>query len=332
MARFDPAALDADSLAQTELVILDHPGQLSNETIAMLAGLLTRGRSIWYVAAEVSDAINLAQLAAAAGSTLKMPVEFSPPAAGRPRRDLFWAEINDRQQPFSVFGDTLKRATAALRFAGGLATSKIDGGLSDDLVAQYGDQSAALVICVAGTGTLAVLNADLGRSNLPASAVFVPLVDELVERLLGDRKRSAAVYSGEPMAVYLPGDLHSAADLRIAAASAAAGGADARGTGELSEEPLGVVWRMAAAAPPGIYRVERGNQTVFAVASELPTEESDLRSLSADVLGQRMAGGRHVEYRSVDQGEDVDDLWTWLAVATMGVMLVELVALRMFRV
>jgi Mg-chelatase subunit ChlD len=333
VARFDPGSLDADSLGQTELVILDHPGQLSGETIAMLAGMLTRGRAIWYLAAEASDALNLAQLAAAAGSALKMPVEFSPPAAGRPRRDLFWTEIDDRQQPFAVFGDTLRRATAALRFAGGLASTRTDGGLADDLVAQYGDHSAALVISSAGAGTLAVLNADLGRSNLPASPVFVPLVEELIDRLLGDRRRSTPVFSGEPMAVYLPGDLRTASDLRIAAGSAAtAASAEARATGELSEEPLGVIWRMAAAAPPGIYRVERGNQTVFALASELPTDESDLRSLTPDVLGQRMAGGRHVEYRSVDQGEDVDDLWTWLAVATMVVMLVELLALRMFRV
>jgi len=40
------------------------------------------------------------------------------------------------------------------------------------------------------------------------------------------------------------------------------------------------VWRMPSAVPPGIYRVERGGQTVFALASELPPEESDLRSLA----------------------------------------------------
>ena len=177
------------------------------------------------------------------------------------------------QAPFSIFGDSLKKAVAALRFAGGLASSRLEGGLADDLVAQYGDHSAALVICASGAGTLAVLNADLGRSNLPASPLFVPLVDELVDRLLGDRKRGSPIFSGEPVAVYLPAEVHTAAGLRIDAGTAA--GAPA--LGELIDEAQGVVWRMQSAVPPGIYRVERGAETVFALASELVPEESDLR-------------------------------------------------------
>ena len=175
-----------------------------------------------------------------------------------------------------------------------MASSRLAGGLADDLVAQYGDHSAALVICAAGAGTLAVWNADLGRSNLPASPVFVPLVDELVDRLLGDRKRSSPVVSGEPMAVYLPPEVHTAAGLKIDAGSAA----DPPALGELVDEAQGVVWRMPSAVPPGIYRVERGGQTVFALASELAPEESDLRSLSPEVLRQiacRAAGKCNIE-------------------------------------
>jgi hypothetical protein len=326
--RVDPAAIDADALAAAELVILDHPGKLTEETIGLLAGLLKRGRAIWYLVAEPSDAVNLKQMTLAAGSALQMPVEFSPPQTGRPRRDLFWSELKEDQAPFAIFGDSLKKATAALRFAGGLASSRLAGGLADDLVAQYGDHSAALVICASGAGTLAVWNADLGRSNLPASPVFVPLVDELVDRLLGDRKRSSPIFSGEPAAVYLPPEVHAAAGLKIDAGSTA----NSPALGELVDEAQGVVWRMPSAVPPGIYRVERGGQTVFALASELPPEESDLRSLAPEVLKQRMSGGRQVQYRSVDERDNVDDLWTWLAVAATVAMLVELIVLRVFRV
>ncbi|HEY1786321.1 MAG TPA: BatA domain-containing protein [Pirellulales bacterium] len=326
--RIDPAAVDADTLAAAELVILDHPGKLSDEMIGLLAGLLRRGRAVWYLVAEPSDAVNLKQMTQSVGSALQMPVEFSPPQSGHPRRDLFWSELKDDQAPFAIFGDSLKKATAALRFAGGLASTRIAGGLADDLVAQYGDHSAALVICASGAGTLAVWNADLGRSNLPASPVFVPLVDELVDRLLGDRKRSSPVFSGEPTAVYLPADVHTAAGLKIDTGAAA----DPPAPGELVDEAQGVVWRMASAVPPGIYRVERGGQTVFALASELPPEESDLRNLTPDVLKDRMSGGRQMQYRSVDERDNVDDLWTWLAVGTTVAMLIELLVLRIFRV
>jgi hypothetical protein len=93
-----------------------------------------------------------------------------------------------------------------------------------------------------------------------------------------------------------------------------------------------VVWRASSAAPPGIHRVEQGSDTVFALASELPPEESDLRVLSPQVLGERLAGGRQVNYRTTQEQEDVDDLWTWLLVGVVGAMLMELVVLRVFRV
>jgi hypothetical protein len=146
--------------------------------------------------------------------------------------------------------------------------------------------------------------------------------------LLGDRKRSSPVFSGEPTAVYLPADVHSAAGLKIDTGAVA----DPPAPGELVDEAQGVVWRMASAVPPGIYRVERGGQTVFALASELPPEESDLRNLTPDVLKDRMSGGRQMQYRSVDERDNVDDLWTWLAVGTTVAMLIELLVLRIFRV
>ncbi|MEX0677958.1 MAG: BatA domain-containing protein [Pirellulales bacterium] len=327
VVRIDPGRMDADRLATAELVILDHPGKLSVQSTGILAGLLRRGKAIWYLAAEPTDAVNLKQLVDEAGTSLQMPVEFSPPEVGRRRRDLFWADLKQNQAPFAIFGDSLKSAASSLRFAGGLASRRLEGGLADDLVAEYGDRSAALVISSSGAGMLAVLNADLGSSNLPASPMFVPLVDQLVDRMLGDRRGAAPIASGEPMAVYLPAEVRAAERLVIASDAKPA---DAS-LGELVNEGPGVVWRMTAAAPPGIYRVNRDQQTVFAVAIELPAEESDLRMLAREVLEDRLAGGRDVRFRATDENEDRDDLWTWLAVAATLAMLVELAVLRIVR-
>ena len=83
VVRLDPAAFDRAALAAGDLILLDHPGRLADETIKLLAALLHRGRPILYVASELIDATNLKRLCEAAGSGLQMPVEFSPPPAGQ---------------------------------------------------------------------------------------------------------------------------------------------------------------------------------------------------------------------------------------------------------
>ena len=67
--RVDPKALDKDALAGADLVVLDHPGKLSTESIGLLAALARRGRAILYVAAEPVDATNLKLLADARTSS-----------------------------------------------------------------------------------------------------------------------------------------------------------------------------------------------------------------------------------------------------------------------
>ena len=98
----------------------------------------------------------------------------------------------------------MNAAVAPLRFSGGLARAAWKRGLADDVLATYSDQSAALVVTACGAGTLAVLNASLADSNLPGSPVFVPLVGELVGRLLGRSRADDAVASGELLVSYLP--------------------------------------------------------------------------------------------------------------------------------
>jgi len=326
VVRVDPAAADSQALVGCQLIVLDHPGKLSSQTIAQLAALLRRGRALLYIAAEPVDAINLKQLAESAGTSLQLPVEFLPSEASRPRRDLFLTEIKRDQAPFKILGDSVLGDVSTLRFGGGLASRRIDSALNDDLLAQFNDRSAALVISSSGAGALAVMNADLTESNLPASPLFVPLLQELVGRLLGQRRQAAEIPTGEAMAVYLPAEAGDVAGLTIVG-----GSSDDAPRGELIHEALGVVWRAAAAPAPGVYRVERDRQSVFALASEIPLEESDLRALPPQVVKERLAAERTVRYRSANDEPPLDQLWTWLAAGAVACMIVELGVLRAFK-
>ena len=95
--RLDPSAADRAALAPADLILLDHPGKLSEETGRLLAGLMRRGRPIVYVASELIDATNLKNLAELAGSGLQMPIEFAPPPSGQIRRDLFYTSVSARK-------------------------------------------------------------------------------------------------------------------------------------------------------------------------------------------------------------------------------------------
>ncbi|GMV95849.1 MAG: hypothetical protein AMXMBFR83_02190 [Phycisphaerae bacterium] len=323
--RVRPDQLDRDALAAADLVAVDHPGKLSAEHVALLAAFLQRGRSILYVAAEPVDAVNLKQLADAAGPALKMPVEFLPPS-GPARKEQRWTFVRANLTPFSLFGDAVSAAVAPLRFNGGLNARPLPGALADDVLAAYGDSTAALVTATCGAATLAVLNADLPASNLPGSPLFVPMVGELVDRLLGGGRREETVFCGETVVVDLPPDAGPAAGLRVVPPEPAAE------TGALSDEPGGSVWRCPAVGGPGVYRVARGETTCFALAAAIPPEESDLRPLDANAFESGSGPGRPIHFLAHTGREDRrDSWWVWLAVACVACLLVEVLALRLLR-
>jgi hypothetical protein len=320
--RIAPDQFARETVNDIDALVLDHPGQLSTTAIQLLANLLRRGRGVMYVAAEPADATNLQRLAEACGSDLQLPVEFAPPPAGQRRRDLFLAEVRKDLPPFTVFGESVPQVTGSLRFAGGLTTRRKEGALADDVLATFSDRTAALVVTPCGEGVLAVLNVDLGASNLPQSPAFVPLVGELATRLLGKPRETGARPCGEPLAVRLPAAAGPAAGLKINPPA-----------GEIIEEGGGVLWRCPLLEAPGVYQVKRGDAVVYAIAAAVPPEESDLRPLDPAVLTERLAGGRQVTYRAAtgDGEEQQDRMWTWLAVACVGCLLGEVVALKMFR-
>ncbi len=278
------------------------------------------------------------RLADLAGTELRLPVEFAPPLQGGARTARFITDLQRDAPPFQIFGDSAAATVAPLRFSGALVSRPLPGAPADDVRASYGDRSACLVVSTCGAGTLAILNADLGASNLPTSSAFVPLIGELEALLLGQRSVEAPVACGEPFAVPLPADAGPISGLTIASGPASQGsergGEEAAGNAtELIEQPQGLVCRAVAAAPPGVVRIKRGERTVFALATAIPEQESDLAALPAAVLQNRLAGGRAVSYRDATRAADEaeDSLWAWLALGCVTVLALELILLRILR-
>lgn len=328
--RFDPASLSPADLVPAQLILLVHPGKMSEETIRLLAGLLRRGRPMLYVAGELIDAVNLRRLSDALGGGLSLPVEFTPAPDGRQRRSLTLGHVRAELPPFAVFGDRLEVLRSHLRFAGDLSSRPVPGAMEQDVLAAYHDGSACLVLSSSDAGTLAVLNADLGASNLPKTAAFVPLISELVERMLARDRVHGPAFCGEPLVANLPSEAGAAAGLRVVGPPAAQ--EQPGDFGELVDEGVGAVWRWPSPRVPGVFRAQRGPETVYSLAVEIPPEESRLDYLAADKFQERLAAGHDVFYRSATvESNPRDELWTWALAACVVCLLGELTALVAFR-
>jgi hypothetical protein len=330
--RFDPAAADRAALAPADLILLDHPGKLSEETGRLLAGLMRRGRPIVYVASELIDATNLKNLAELAGSGLQMPIEFAPPPSGQIRRDLFYTSVRRENPVFRVFGDNLSAVMGRLRFAGGLASRRLENGLENDILATYNDGSAGVVITSSDAGAMAVINADLGTSNLPRTSAFVPMLNELIAEMLDRGHGANSAFCGEPLAAQLPADAGPSVGLRIVAPAAHGAETETNYCGELVDEAVSTAWRWPSPTQPGVYRIQRDAATVFSLALNFPPEESQLESMKPEVLTGRLGAGRNIVFRGAeDNSRRHDDFWWWFAAACVVCLLGETSALLVFR-
>ena len=307
------------------MIVLDHPGKLAPTDAEEIAALVRRGKGLLYIAAEPIDAVNLALLARAADNDWKLPVTFAPPA--RDRTGLFIADFRPDAPGFSLLGDAARGAVAPLRFAGGLDTRHSEAGLHDDLLASYGDRSAAIVLSPCGAGSVAVLNADLSRSNLVASPLFVPLLGEIATRLLSHRSTDDARPCGQPLSVALP-PMTSIDKLRVVA-----GDARPFEPGEIVEESGEAIWRWPRAGPAGSYRVMNGDRTIFALATAAPADESALGPIDPTLLETRLAGGRATQFQADQAGgtRSVDSSWTWIMLAVCVCMLGEIGVMKRLR-
>jgi hypothetical protein len=325
--RLDPTQLDAEALGGAELLVLDHPGPLADAHVNQLASLLRRGKSVLYIASETADATNLHRLNQASERAGGLPVAFAPRPANQ-RDEVFVADVRRDAAPFEVFGDQLPALLRELRIVPGLVSRPIDGALREDVLASLIDGSALLAATSSESGCLAVLNADLESSNLAASPIFVPMLLELIHRrMLSGRRSVTQLTCGEPAVVRLPTDAPPVSELQLSGPDGAS-----RDVGALELDAGGALLRLPASRLPGIYTVSRGGDVYWAGASAPPALESDLRALSAEVLEQRLAGGRHVSYRteSTSDEQESDTLWSWLALGCVLCVVGELATLKMF--
>jgi len=71
---------------------------------------------------------------------------------------------------------------------------------------------------------------------------------------------------------------------------------------------------------------------VFALAANLSPEESDLRTLDASLLTDRLSGGRDVSFSRVSgEKREEDRSWIWFAVAAVVALIGEVAVLKAFR-
>ncbi len=329
--RISPQSLDRETLAPAEVIALDHPGKIDDVGLRLLANLMRRGKTILYVTAEPVDAVNLKLMSDVVARAWQLPVEFAAPVGGQSRRAMFLQTFRRESPAFKIFGEQTDAAIGGLRFSGGLVSRKLETGLSDDVLASYADGSAAIALSGVEAGSLLVLNADLAESNLSASGVFLPLLEELLQQSLNRRRMSTSLASGERLDIQLPTEVGTAAGLQITSGESNDSPIDGR-WGRLADDGAGVRWSSTAAPAPGVYRVCRGNETVFALATGVHSDESQLEYLSPDVLTNRLAAGRNVHYQSTTETEpDADRWWAWLCAIGLGCALAELGLHLIFR-
>ncbi|QDV43561.1 hypothetical protein Enr13x_34180 [Stieleria neptunia] len=340
VTRIDPMRIHSNRWPVADLFVIDHPGTLDDDGISFLAANVRRGRGLLYVTSELADAMNLKRLSESLGSGFQPPVRLMSESASRSRKDLFISRVSARREPFRTLGGAVESALRPVRFSGGLPTTNLGEGLSDQVLAELSDSSALLYVTSADAGKIGVLNADLGTSNWPFQATFVPILGELVGGLLRGGMGTGSVDCGDPFVRLLPPTVQEVESLVIRPATETTPAADEYGklqtTGSSEDESSksgGFVWAWEDPIGPGVYEVQQGMQTIMAVAMAAPALESDLQALDETVLKDRVGQGRRVAYSTPTSEETEDDRWwTWLIVACLMGLIAEVTVLRGFRV
>ncbi len=333
ITRVNPLKTAIRSWPDSDVVVLDHPGSLSTEILQGLAAQLRRGKGLLYIASELVDAVNLEQLAQLLGSEFQPPVTLHPADNGSDRKDLFVRRIQSRQVPFSVLGSNSVVPLQAVRFSGGLATRATDEGLRDQVLAELSDTSTLLYLSSVGAGQLALINADLGRSNWTVHPTFLPILSELTQTLLAGSGETTQAACGEPLVRMLPPSLNDGVVLTATTVEGSTPIDDRYGSWEWSAGQGSMVWSWPEPPGAGIYALNDPTSAVCMVATSAPSLEADLQSLDEEILVERVTDQRTVGFTSTKQQsqEKSDATWSWLIVACLLGLIAEIVALRFSR-
>ena len=234
--------------------------------------------------------------------------------------------MQEQRRPFSIFGDSLTAQISSLRVGGGLGSRRVPDSVDDDILATLSDQSVFMYSCPAGLGKLTVVNADLETCDWSRHASFLPIVNELVDDLLTSNKNAQLSLTGLPLVRVLPSEVTSVDGLTVRPGDDSQSKED---VGQLRASGEGVVWSCKELPGPDIFEVEKDGQPVFALAANLSPDESDLRTLDADLLTDRLSGGRDVSFSRVNsEKREEDRSWIWFAVAAVVALIGEVVVLK----
>ncbi len=325
-----PGMLDTPT-AQTARLWIITDVEAWDETVApRLAAWLRRGQAVLYIARGPADANNLQALQEKLGAEMQPPVELIASLESEDRRNLRVEQFDQESAPFDAFGDSLRSTAKTWRIGGGSPTRALDGAVVDAVAATLSDRSALLFFTDVGAGRLAVLNADLAVSNIAYQAGFVPMLVETIGRLTDSGGALSATASGLPVVRDLPADAGSPDELTIVGVSASD---DELSNGRIQSQDGSLVWSWPAAHTPDVYRViDKKDRTLWAEAVRSDRSEQDLRSLSQEVLQQRLSGGRTLQYETTAQSAgQTDSLWVWATLAMLGCVLGEITTLFWFK-
>lgn len=335
--RMSPQRFDSALFAAADIVIVDHPGRLPTPLVKQLAGKMQRGAGVLYCVAELADAVNLAALEKQIGASMRLPVRYVPQRGGRLRRDLAIQDLQRREPPFAIFGDSINAALQSLRFGGGLATEATEEALADRVLATLEDQTALLAVADGGAGRIAILNADLQQSNLPVQPAFVPLLGEIIAGLMPTRSAESSVDCGRPMVRLLPSEVGPDDEVKFQPVGDWVGNEAGHGSMEVSS--TGMTWTWKQPLTRGVFAAFRSGKPVSQVAINIPASESELTMLRPDNIDAlamtdpdaTMDAGQ-VGFRDATADQDDKDRW-WnvlMSVCVLG-LAGEMVMLRIFR-
>lgn len=313
-----------------DVYVVDHPGSLSKEVLQLISSQLKRGRGLLYVASEFVDATNIAQMAELLGTDFQPPVQLLPPNDQQARKDLTIRKAQSRSGPFQVLGsNNAASQLRSVRIQGGLSTQPNPSGIADEVLAELSDTSTLLYLTSVGAGQVAVVNADLGKSNWAVQQTFLPVISELTQSLLAGRSQSEAASPGEPLVRLLPPTLSSESVLKARTIDGIPPQDGEFGKWQWFADQASMVWNWPEPTGPGIYALEEEGVPVWLATTAAPAIESDLSTIDKQVLTERLSGTRPVGFSSSSDDErPKDDLWKWLIVACCFGLVSEVVLLR----